>query len=221
LAGLHTSAAALAGTVSLPERGPAHYLEQVRVARANIEQTGVLVVLSAEHRALLDELRRLLDRVHACWDAICGPCAAVPRTLVHGDLARKNCRLRATPAGLTVVAVDWETAGWGPPAADLSDWARYPRKTPGGWGGTVPLDIYAAAVAFAWPDVTPPQVKQQSRIGSVFRLVAATRWASELLGADSVLVGVAKLAALATTLSSALAAIEWLPDRMRAGARMH
>ena len=201
LARLHVACAALVDSVSLPDRGPAHYLEHLRAARDNAEQCVREVKLSAEQTATLEELRRGLDRLEARWDVICQPAGALPRTLVHGDLARKNCRVRVTPDGPSVVMMDWETAGWGPPAADLRAWARRAKKTVGGWSGTVPLDVYAAAVATAWPAVTLHDVEQHSRMGTLLRLVAAIRWSSELLNVGVTAKGVANLACLYAALA--------------------
>jgi hypothetical protein len=196
LARLHVSCAARVDSVALPERGPSEYLEHLRAARGNVDQCLREIELSAAERMTLEQVRRGLDQIEAQWDAICQPAGALPRTLVHGDLARKNCRLHVTPGGPSVVMLDWETAGWGPPAADLKAWARPPRTTVGGWEGTVPLDVYAAAVATDWPGVTLQDVEQQSRMGTVFRLLAGIRWASELLNVGVTVKGVAKLACL-------------------------
>jgi hypothetical protein len=202
LARLHVSCVALADVVSLPERGSDHYLEQLRAARGNIQHGIEAGGLSASERAKLALLRRQLDRLEARWEAMTTPCAILPRTLVHGDLARKNCRLHATPDGPAIVLLDWETAGWGPPAADLAEWSRPPKNTPGGWGGTVALDAYASRVAGAWPRVTLRDIQQQARIGTVFRLIAAVLWASELLPVGGGARAVIKLA--------------WLSDRLAA-----
>ena len=203
LARLHTSAASLPETVSLPERGPAHYFEHLRTARGSAECCVKCVSLSAGERAILDDLRRLLDRVEMRWEALCEPCSALPRTLVHGDVARKNSRLRATPDGPAIVMLDWETAGWGPPAVDLKTCARPAKHLPGGWDGTVPLEAYAAAVAEAWPAVTLRDVQRHARTGTVFRLLAGIRWASELLNVGSgATLGVAKLVYLSEALAN-------------------
>jgi aminoglycoside phosphotransferase (APT) family kinase protein len=202
MARLHTSAAALGGVVSLPNRGVAHYREQLRVAAGNLDQSIANAELSEDSLAMLQGLRRRLDRVEARWDAVCDPCTVVPQTLVHGDFSRKNCRVRWTDAGPMIVALDWETAGWGPPAADLADWSRPSRNTPDGWRGTVALNVYASAVADSWPGVTLRDVEQQSRVGTIFRLVAAIRWASEALNAGSTFAGAHQLAALDGTLAA-------------------
>ena len=47
-------------------------------------------------------------------------CAGMPRTLVHGDFIKRNLRVRPGPAGPRWCPIDWEFAGWGPPAVDLA-----------------------------------------------------------------------------------------------------
>lgn len=207
LARLHVSCVALADVVSLPARGGEHYLEQLLAARGNIQLGIEAGGLSASERAKLELLRRQIDRLEARWEAMTAPCAIFPRTLVHGDLARKNCRLHATPDGPAIVMLDWETAGWGPPAADLAEWSRPPKNTPGGWGGAVALDVYASRVAGAWPRVTLRDIEQQSRIGTVFRLIAAVLWASELLPVGGGARAVIKLAWLSNRLAASEAGL--------------
>jgi hypothetical protein len=208
VARLHTSAAALAGELSLPDRGERHYHEQLRAALADLERSVAIARLSADCRAMLEGLRRRLDQVDARWESLCQPCAALPRTLVHGDFSRKNCRVRTTAAGPTIIALDWETAGWGPPAADLAGWSRPSRKAPNAWRGTVAIDVYASAVGASWPGVTLHDVEQQSLVGTIFRVIAATHWASETLQAGGTLAGLYKLAPLEGALDVALAAVD-------------
>jgi aminoglycoside phosphotransferase (APT) family kinase protein len=153
---------------------------------------------------MLSGLLRRLGRIETRWEETCSGCASLPRTLVHGDFSRKNSRVRATLDGPELVVMDWETAGWGSPAADLANWSRPSRSSPNGWRGTVALDAYATAVADAWPRVTPDDLEHQARIGTLFRLVAAIRWASEALRAGNTFGSVEKLA----TMDGALAAVD-------------
>jgi aminoglycoside phosphotransferase (APT) family kinase protein len=103
--------------------------------------------------------------------------------LVHGDLSGKNLRIRRTIAGEQLLVLDWETAGWGPPAADLPySPTRAQRPKPGkplNWDGTVPLDAYAAAAAGQWGGARRRDLEGLARVGTVFRALAGVRWASE------------------------------------------
>ncbi len=187
LARLHTDAAALVDQVTLPERGPSHYLDHLRTARQLIDTSLEELALSEEERRQLHNLRRVATHLEEQWDSICAPCQSAPRTLVHGDLSGKNLRLCGTDAGTQIVALDWETAGWGPPAADLPSAATRiqrplkPGKLPH-WDGTVPLDAYVARTGL-WGNGSVGDVQRLANIGNIFRAVAGTRWTAEQLRA--------------------------------------
>ncbi|MGN6472097.1 MAG: phosphotransferase [Mycobacteriales bacterium] len=66
--------------------------------------------LDPEHRALVE---RVIPHVASIVEAYDGP-----RTLAHGDYRLDNMLF---PEGATTpVIVDWQTAAWGPPAADVA-----------------------------------------------------------------------------------------------------
>jgi hypothetical protein len=188
LARLHAGAASLSGEITLPERGPAHYLDHLRTCRELARTSLVELPLGEQERQQLHALQRVADQLESRWDSICAACAAAPRTLVHGDLSSKNLRLRRCDAGVQMVAMDWETAGWGPPAADIPYWPtrlqRPPKPgKPPRWNGTVPLNIYAASAARLWEGAGPGDLERVARIGNVFRAVAGARWTAEQLRA--------------------------------------
>ena len=210
LARLHMDAAPLVDQVALPERGPAHYLEHLRTARQLIDTSLEELALTEEERRQLQNLQRLTTVLEEQWDSICARCRRAPRTLVHGDLSGKNLRLCKTDAGAQIVALDWETAGWGPPAADLP-WlptrAQRPLK-PGKlphWNGTVPLDVYAACAAGVWHDVPLAELERLAQVGTVFCAVAGARWAAEQLRAGG---GMKRLVFYVEYLPRALALVD-------------
>ena len=94
----------------------------------------------------------------------------MPATLVHGDLQRKNTYLRRSPDGPQLFAVDWETAGWGVPAADLT---------------RIDLPTYWSVVRPAWRDVELEDVQRLAAVGRVFLQLAAIHWVSPELAYDS------------------------------------
>jgi hypothetical protein len=210
LAQLHTDTAKLVGEIPLPERGPAHYLEHLRSAREIIGMSLEELALVDEERRQLNALQRVADQLESRWDTICADCAAAPRTLVHGDLSGKNLRLRRTDRGAQIVALDWETAGWGPPAADLPYWptrAQRPLK-PGKlphWNGTVPLDVYAQHAKELWNGASAKDLKRLARIGNVFRALAGARWTAEQLRAGG---GMKRLGFYTESLPRALALVD-------------
>jgi hypothetical protein len=60
------------------------------------------------------------DRLAARWSELERVCEGVPDTLVHGDFIDNNVHVREEPTGLVFLPFDWEKAGWGVPAEDLS-----------------------------------------------------------------------------------------------------
>jgi aminoglycoside phosphotransferase (APT) family kinase protein len=213
LARLHTDAAALQKEVRLPERGPAHYLDHLHAARRLIGEAECAPALDEDRHALI-LLQELSQRIESRWGLLCTVCATAPTTLVHGDFSRKNLLLRHSATGPQLVALDWETAGWGPPAADLpfAPTRAPPRQRPPGlrdkpprWDGTVPLDVYAAR-AVDWQGRTG-DLERMARLGTLFRAIAGIRWAAEQLSAGGTHTGMRKLRWYAELLPQALKAV--------------
>src|SRR5262249_46288759 len=102
------------------------------------------------------------------WHALEECCGRTPATLVHGDFRRKNVRVRGGPDGIGLFPVDWETAGWGSPAADLA-----PSR---GLLPQVDLPAYRAAVRECWPGLDLEAVERLAQAGTVFRRLAAIHW---------------------------------------------
>jgi ATP-binding cassette subfamily B protein len=143
----------------LPERGPAYYRDRLRsgiegMARAQdnrgVEPEGRALLAAAIERCLL------LDRE---WERVEPLLEGIPPGLVHGDLVAKNVRLRGLPTAPSLVAFDWEAAGWGVPVTDLAVFAVHDR-----WQGN------------PWPFQGPALT-----VGRVFRQVASIDWEGERL----------------------------------------
>jgi ATP-binding cassette, subfamily B, bacterial len=160
----------------LPDRGPSHYLTELRWSCTEISSHLACDHFSADDRRILVAALRALTELESRWDRIEAWCDAMPHTLVHGDFVAKNCRVRkAGTLELELVAFDWETAGWGAPAVDLASNAF------GIHGVGVDRDTYAAAMRDAWPGLGQRELEQAVRIGDAQRVVAATRWSCEWL----------------------------------------
>ena len=216
LARLHGSAAALAGAMPLPQRGSAHYREHLCAAMAQVtQQTG----MERGGLEVLRVLRELMEQLDAQWEQTCAPCRVAPQTLVHADFGRKNVRMRVSPTGeREVVALDWEMAGWGPPAVDIPHSPRRaPPRTPGSgaakWRGTVSLATYAAHSCGRWDGAALDELARLARVGSVFRTVAGIRWALERLSAGRNETAMGELNWYAQDLPRTLAAIDWVKWR--------
>lgn len=191
---LHTTAAALpAGAAdSLPDAGPVRYLAHLRAGRERIERRLARATLSAGDVALLESIRSVQDYLESRWDWIEEACLGLPGTLVHGDFRPRNVFVRPLTSGLACYPVDWETAGWGIPAADLA---------------FMDPTAYWVAARPGWAGLTLTTVQRLRAVGRVFRGLASIDWESVSLEFDSLEVlskVMASLAVLAPRLTSAM-----------------
>lgn len=170
LALLHRSAADLPLAEQLPDAGPSRYLGHLRSARENIRRSAGNRGLTVEGH---DILRRTLDQHDALeshWSELERACDGMPATLVHGDFRPKNVRVRADDAGPALYPIDWETAGWGVPAADLA-----PARGPG-LIMLVDSPAYETVVSKRWPDLDATVIRRLSILGHLFRALAGIDW---------------------------------------------
>jgi aminoglycoside phosphotransferase (APT) family kinase protein len=170
---LHATAAPLAATTHLPDRGPGHYLRHLRSGRRMILDHLHDPTLSAGDRHVLIAARAQCDLLELHWQEIEELCAGVPLTLVHGDLRSKNVRVRTSGRGTDVLPIDWESAGWGVPAADLAPSRGRSLEA------QVDLDVYATLAREYWPSVDVSTLRRLVAVGGVFRRLAAIDWASQ------------------------------------------
>ena len=175
IARLHEGASSLPGAERLPDRGTAHHLEALGAARGAMLAHGDDPSLAPAEASVLRHLAVLLEEVRASWVRMEEICAELPPTLVHGDLVRKNLRIRAVAGGVGAIAFDWENSGWGPPALDLAQSATSER-----FAASACLEAYRSTRG---PVSLPPeQVERQAAAGTALRFLAAIRWASLSLG---------------------------------------
>jgi len=172
LARMHTATNELCRSSSapslpgLPERGPARFLWHLQSVRDAIQGTLGCRTLDRTQRSLLDHVLGHCDRIEAGWRTFERACERMPRNLVHGDYVAKNLRVARHGGGVALVVMDWEMAGWGPPAPDLH---------------RVDLEAYRATAAEHWRELTMAQVQEWARVGTVFRLLAETHWETQRL----------------------------------------
>ncbi|TFG91712.1 MAG: hypothetical protein E4H11_10425, partial [Myxococcales bacterium] len=193
LAGLHTSAAPLADSLPLPERGADHHRERLRAAHQPLREHLGNPALSPADRWVLCRLADDLARLDARWSEVEALFAQMPRTLVHGDLVPANLHLRAGAGGDELLVLDWETAGLGPPALDLVE---------------VDPALYATLVASSWPGVTPEAVARWQRCGRLLRSVVATSWESSDLAFPWVEKPMVRLRVYRRVLEEAMSALD-------------
>ncbi len=174
---LHTSTVPTAASVRLPDRGPSHYLELMRTTRQTILRNLSNPVLKARDVAVLENIVLQCNLLESRWSEIQQCCAGVQPTLVHGDFRPKNVRIRVDSSGPGLFPIDWETAGWGIPAADLT-------PSRGSLAIQVNIDIYWSIVREFWPGLDIQVIRRLAQVGKIFRRLAYVNWESATLGFD-------------------------------------
>ena len=167
LAALHACLAGQVEDPSLPETGLSMYLKQLRSARRRILKSLSLREFEADDGAMLRSVVGWFDQVEAQWDKLEALVGGGPRTLVHGDFAPKNILVRQTAGTLELFPIDWETAGWGSPAADM--------------GEGVDLAIYRAEALRYGASWSAETIRGWAAVGKILRHIAAFEWASASL----------------------------------------
>jgi len=164
LALMHGTATSLPAARRLPDAGPARYLDHARVARRSIRAH------LANQARMLEPLAADLDRLESDWPRVESACAGAPLTLTHGAFQPKNARVQREGERIELFPIDWETAGWGVPAADLE---------------AVDLPTYWSAVRPFWPNLRLEDVQRLARAGQIFRWLGAIRGDAEQLADET------------------------------------
>jgi hypothetical protein len=164
MAQLHTRGAVSPATAGLPNRGPCFYLEQLRLARETIVKNYANPALQGQYLAVVKALEAQCAFVESRWEQVEQICKGMPCTLVHGDIKANNVRMSCSREGIALLPFDWELAGWGVPATDLL-------KCPD-------LELYAAEVSVAWPDLTVERIRRLVDVGRLFRAILMVYWNS-------------------------------------------
>jgi hypothetical protein len=162
LAILHSASQELPAASLLPDRGPVHYLEHLRLGRAQIQGYEDNPALTPEDDDLLAEIVSQCDFLERNWKQIDRICKPMSKTLVHGDLKEKNLRVRKIGQGLALLCFDWETAGWGVTGPDLIKCSDLPH--------------YHSVAKTKWPELTPDELETMFNIGVLFRTLAKMHW---------------------------------------------
>src|SRR5206468_7508000 len=157
----------------LPDRGTNHYLQSLRVARAELGESFDNPVFLADDVAMLRSVVAQCEVVEAHWDELERFCQDLPRTLVHGDFVVKNLRLRCGSNGPALLVFDWEMAGWGVPATDLAQFL----------GRTVSpdLEVYSSLLRQDFPQLDLRDIQRLADYGNILRLVDKIFWEAKRL----------------------------------------
>lgn len=155
---LHVKGMELANDLGLPDRGPAYFLNFMRMGCKQIRACLVNPALTRDDCGVLEGVLTQCNSLDRNWGQIDEWCANLPRTFVHGDLDPSNLRIRKTPGRTSLLPFDWEHAGWGVPAVDL--------KLPG-----VDVAAYLSAVKRRMPGLDVEVVIQLHSLGRLFELL--------------------------------------------------
>jgi hypothetical protein len=189
LASLHGATASESAKSKLPLAGPIHFCSPWDTTRKQLPergtefydwtmQAGYELLLRARSspemfvRKQIEDILPLYDEAKRCWPELERLCAEAPRVIAHGDFVEKNlCIKKGTEDVL--IAVDWESAGWGTPAIDLA--ALYDTVD-----DSVLAD-YCATVRRNWSGVSLKLVRKLMSVGVLCRALAAVYWEAHLL----------------------------------------
>ena len=210
---LHSRAPDVPGAAELPDRGPRHYLECLRSARRGMLENLSNPVLRAADLGVLRGVLALLDAIESDWPAVEASCASIPPTLTHGDFQPKNVYVRRDSSGMKLYPIDWETAGWGVPAADLAP-AR-------GRGLSSPVDltVYGRIVRRRWTQLDDPTIRDLVFVGTLFRRLIAIHWSMQGLVVPWLDKPIAQLEFYRSELEEALREPPWRRDAGRGSRR--
>ncbi|MEJ2303378.1 MAG: hypothetical protein P8Y14_17775 [Anaerolineales bacterium] len=168
---MNTVASGSPAAACLPERGPGHYLHLLHSARQTIQSNFSNPVLNAGHLVLLENILAQCEYLSVHWNELGSACEGIPLTVVHGDFIRKNVRVRYTQDGIVILPFDWEKAGWGIPAEDIS---------------RVDLPTYWSTVQEYWPTLTIQSLNRLINVGKIFRCLVFLDWIAPSLAFASV-----------------------------------
>jgi hypothetical protein len=168
LGAMHRSAVRLRNVKRLPDRGPDSYLEILQLARRMTWEKLGHTAFDAESQELIRRIANHCTLLETRWQHVEGNCAKMPRTLVHGDLSVWNVRVQNDGPHKQFLVMDWESAGWGVPAADLAQFASNSL--------TPDLDAYWSAAQVCWPQLAIDDFYRLVNVGSVFRWINAVAW---------------------------------------------
>lgn len=168
---MNISASGISAATRLPGRGPRHYLNLLNSACAVIQSNITNPVLNRSDRELLEIIIDDCQHVAANWGPVEHVCEGMPHTLVHGDFLSKNVGIRVGRNGMVFLPFDWEKAGWGVPAEDIS---------------AVDIATYWHTVRDFWPQFELDDFKRLARVGKLFRWLVFLEWLAPDFARDSV-----------------------------------
>ncbi len=155
----------------LPLRLPDHYLKLLQVGRETILSNITNPALEPADLQLLEAVVAHCDYLSSNWEQLTSVCEGMPPTLVHGDFISKNVGIRTSQDGITLLPFDWEKAGWGSPAEDIS---------------LVDIVTYWNTVQDFWPDLDLQVIQRVANVGRFFRCLVYLEWIVPQFGDNAI-----------------------------------
>jgi hypothetical protein len=120
---------------------------------------------------LLEAVVAHCDYLSSNWEQLTSVCECMPTTLVHGDFISKNVGVRTSQDGIMLLPFDWEKAGWGSPAEDIS---------------RVDIPTYWNSVQDFWPELSIQAIIRLTNVGKVFRCLVYLEWIVHQFGDNAI-----------------------------------
>jgi hypothetical protein len=111
-------------------------------------------------------------------------------------------RLRTREEGSVLLLFDWETGGWGVPAADVAELLANPQSS-------ADLALYSSTVRESWPHLDHREIEQLAAWGRVFRLIAMISWKSLELPYEQVCTSMGSMRIYQPEMAHALNNLGW------------
>jgi aminoglycoside phosphotransferase (APT) family kinase protein len=157
LGALHTTTIDSGLKHPLPAKPASHYFSRLCALHERLNERRGECPDSTKDAVRLKKTGEACRALKAAWPQIEEWASVLPMTLVHGDLAPENVKVRATPEGGEVLAFDWEKAGYGNPAVDAV---------------RVDAETYWQAVRSSWPTVDRQKMEQALGCGAIFHTLS-------------------------------------------------
>jgi hypothetical protein len=171
-----------------------YYRTIVGLARDAVAQSRPNRAFATSDVPTLEAILMYCDRLQSRWSSVEAICDALPYTLVHGDFGAKNVRVRADPEGLQLLPLDWDSAGWGVAAADLSQ---------------TDVPSYWSVARARWPELEPNALARLTTVGRMFLALESITGEVDALASEWVSDVMRKMRAYESELSGALKAAGW------------
>lgn len=168
---MHTSTAITAAGLGLPERKPEYYLALLQSANKTIQSNITNHALNVEDSSVVESINDHCEYLKNNWKQFTEIDRGIPNTLVHGDFIENNVRIQTNKDKIFVIPFDWEKAGWGIPAEDISN---------------VDIQSYWSTVHEQWPDLSLNNLRRIAQIGKIYRCIVYLDWISPRLANTSI-----------------------------------